>query len=146
MGRTLFVERFLVKPELSPVPESTYDEKRGYAVAANGVAVVALFSAGATQTVTEVRNESPDSDPEPDTGTFTFVQAEGPDVNWSLSSNETSTRVRSEEPDEPPPHAETQTTTKVRGEEPDQPWVTALEVFSTMTKTAVDYPRDQDSD
>jgi hypothetical protein len=138
---TLFVERFLVEPEPTSVPDATYDEKRAYAVTQDGRPIVAISSAGETHTVTEVANEAPDSDPAPDVQTLTFVEAEGADVAYSLSSTETVTRVKAESPDEPWAFAETETFTKVRGEAPDEP-----AALSTMTKTGVDYPRDDDSD
>jgi hypothetical protein len=111
---TLFVERFLVEPEPSSVSDATFDEKRAYAVTQDGRPVVADFSAGETQTVTRVRNEAPDSDPEPDVQTMTFVEAEGPDVAYSLASDESFTRVKVESQDEPWAFARTETFTKAR--------------------------------
>jgi hypothetical protein len=154
----LFVERFLVEPESTSVSEAIYDEQRAYAVTQDGQPVVAVFTAGETHTVTEVRNEAPDADPEPDVKTLTFVEAEAPDV--SLAANETFTRVKAEAPDEPWALVGTETFTKVRAEAPDEPWALATETFtkataeaqdeswalSTMTKTGLEYPRDDDSD
>jgi hypothetical protein len=141
MSLTLFVERFLVAPDPIALPDTRYDEDLAYAVTQDGQPAVAALSAGETHTVSEIKNEAPDSDPEPDVQTLTFVDAEGADVAYSFGSAETFTRVKNESPDEPLAIMETETLTKIKSEAPDEPWA-----LSTMTKTGVEYPRDDDSD
>jgi hypothetical protein len=154
MPLSLFVERFLVEPDSSPLGEWEFDDGKGYAITPDGQPAVLVSPVGETQTVTEVKNEAPDSDPEPDTTTFTFVDTEGRDIAYSLASSETFTRVKNEAPDHSFALASEETFTKVRTEGRDQFSDAAEAPFtraswapaSTMTRTGVDYPRDDDSD
>lgn len=150
MAGRLFAERFLVEPEGAAVPEAHYDDRRGYAVTDDGHPVVEIASAGQTHTVTEIRGEAPDSDPEPDTQTWTFVESEGADVAFA-GATDTLTRVRAEVPDTPWA-AGPDTFTKVRAEGRDQASLALEESvmsrlrLATMTKTGVERPSDNDSD
>jgi hypothetical protein len=97
-----FVERFLVVPTIEEPVQATYDESKGYALTVDGKPAVAEDYVAGTQTVTRVRNESPDSDPAPSVETLTFVEAEGADYadqTWVRMATETVTTIRAEERD-----------------------------------------------
>jgi hypothetical protein len=149
----LFAESFLVEPEEIPVPASVFDDERGYAVDGEGRPSVEAASAEHTHTVTEVRGEQTDSDPAPEPRTLTFVEAEGTDFSL-LELTATATRVQAEAPDSDQAAMGVpgeSTTTKVRAEARDVTslWLESVphrQIQATMTKTAVDYPSDRDSD
>jgi hypothetical protein len=152
VSSNLFAELFLVEPEEMPVPDCTFDDERGYAIGTDGRPVVEVASAGQTQTVSEVRGEAPDSDPTPDTQTWTFVEAEGADVH-SFASTETHTRIRAEAPDDAhmsAPGQETFTKVRAEGRAEASLYLDSLVLrrvqVATMTKTAIVDLSDDDRD
>jgi hypothetical protein len=62
--RALFAERFLTAlTDSDPMPNSSYDEDRGYTVTSEGKPFVELAVVGATVTITRANAEPDDDDP-----------------------------------------------------------------------------------
>lgn len=145
--RRLFVELLVVRPadDLNAEIESRYDEAQALTVTLSGEPYVEAAAAGETHTLTEVRGEHDDADPEP--STFTAVQAEGFDWNagyedvgepkrafWAGTATITKVARESDDADESSLEllGRIGTKTSVKGESEDiEPWA------STVTQTFV---------
>jgi hypothetical protein len=149
MPRTLFAERFLVRPLGSEPPEPAgYDEAQGISVTADGRPFIEAGAVLATRTLTEAEGEGGDDDEDRVPGvrgaepvdaqllatrTATFVDAEGADTDEGSPAPmalHTDTRAAGEKPDAPP-WAHTQTAAP--GEPVDYDYVA---FFGTVTKAA----------
>jgi hypothetical protein len=104
----LFAEHFLV-PAREPdneAPTLTYDDARGLNLASDGRVFVELTTVGDTDTMTEVRAEREDRDPEdfvvPTLGTTTKIAHEAEDVVPAEAVLGTDTRRGAEEEDRAP--------------------------------------------
>jgi hypothetical protein len=96
----------MVLPDDSDEPDVRYDEDRALNVLPDGSPFIAVGQMGGTVTLTEVRNEADDADPEGDNRavtltTVTKVKAERDDFARGASlETSTITRVRNEPDDE----------------------------------------------